>query len=129
VSAAATIVWFRQDLRVRDNPALRAWQRGSSIPLTISHLRRLPLRISGWSSHNPGTLSRGSAQRCIAPLSLRLRQYRCDERPQRGSADVGETLIILRGLLASEDRIAKTSSIGRSDCSHKVRSEKLLLGY
>jgi deoxyribodipyrimidine photo-lyase len=88
---AATIVWFRQDLRLQDNPALAAARKlgGAIVPVYI-------LDDSGEGDWPPGGASRWWLHRSLAALDASLRA-----RGSRLVLAAGESGSVLRGLLKS----------------------------
>jgi deoxyribodipyrimidine photo-lyase len=89
MSARASIVWFRQDLRLEDHPALRAAvQRGGPIiPVFIWS----PEEERAWA---PGAASRWWLRRSLARLNADLRQ-----RGSRLSIRQGISTAILQTLV------------------------------
>jgi len=84
-----TIVWFRQDLRLRDNPALtRAIQRGGAV---------IPVYI--WAPEEEGGWPPGAAQRWWLHRSLESLDGSLQERGSRLIFARGPALETLRGLI------------------------------
>jgi deoxyribodipyrimidine photo-lyase len=89
VLSAPALVWFRQDLRLADNPALRsAAARGPVIPVYIWS----PEEEGGWE---PGGASRWWLHRSLHALDAELRRHRSRLVVRRGPA-----LAVLRRLVA-----------------------------
>src|SRR5688572_21463660 len=89
--SAATIVWFRQDLRLQDNPALAAAvERGASIiPVYI-------LDEAGEGDWAPGGASRWWLHHSLSALDATLR-----ERGSRLIVRRGESGAVLADLIKS----------------------------
>ena len=88
LSDAPAIVWFRQDLRLADNPALlaAAGRGGPVIPVLVW----APEEEGGWE---PGGASRWWLHRSLASLDADLRRQRVaprhPPRPQPGRRSAG----------------------------------------
>jgi deoxyribodipyrimidine photo-lyase len=82
-----TLVWFRQDLRLRDNPALdAAARRGAVVPVYI------------WAPEDEGDWPPGAASRWWLHQSLRALDAGLRERGSRLILATGPTLATLRSL-------------------------------
>ena len=76
--SAVTIVWFRHDLRLDDNPAfLEATQRGSVLPVFIW----APEEEAPWE---PGAASRWWLHQSLESLSEKLQKLGCPLVIRRG---------------------------------------------
>ena len=86
---AATIVWFRQDLRLQDNPALAAARQngGAVLPVYI-------LDDAGEGDWPLGSASRWWLHHSLAALDAALR-----ERGARLLLAKGESAAVLRSLI------------------------------
>ncbi len=92
---AATIIWFRQDLRLQDNPALAAaLQRGPVLPVYI-------LDAAGEGDWPAGGASRWWLHHSLASLDASLR-----ERGSRLLLARGESGAVLRSLLQQTEATA-----------------------
>lgn len=89
VKSGLAIHWFRQDLRLSDNPAFHA---------ACQHKTVLPLYI--WDTHHPGPQAMGAASRWWLYHSLRSLK---DSLDQHLSFTQGDPLTILLDLVASFD--------------------------
>jgi len=89
VNSPATIVWFRQDLRLQDNAALaEALKRGGAI---------VPVYI--WDEVGEGRWVPGAASRWWLHQSLKALDESLRERGSRLVLARGESLAVLRGLV------------------------------
>jgi deoxyribodipyrimidine photo-lyase len=89
VRGAVAIVWHRQDLRVADNPALRAARdHGAVVPVYI------------WSPHEEGAWAPGGASRWWLHRSLRALHEDLASRGSRLILRRGDALSALRALIA-----------------------------
>jgi deoxyribodipyrimidine photo-lyase len=91
VSTAPTIVWFRQDLRLQDNPALHAAlaRGGGVVPL-------FNLDEEGEGRWRPGGASQWWLHHSLAALGAALR-----ERGSRLILARGDTVEVLRDVVAA----------------------------
>src|SRR5579859_3772819 len=93
MSASAAIVWFRQDLRLRNNPALHAAvQTGAPV---------IPVYI--WSPEEEGKWAPGSASRWWLHHSLSALDKQLRERGSRLILAQGPALHALQKLAADTD--------------------------
>ncbi len=89
--APTAVIWFRDDLRLRDNPALQAAERAGFAPLPV--FIHAPNEESGWA---PGAASNAWRHRSLAALDASLRQ-----RGSRLHVFSGGSLATLQAIVAA----------------------------